>query len=222
MNKVALLGGMFDPIHWAHVRVAKLVIEKYKLDQLYFVPAWVSPHKTHLTASASASHRLAMVQLALHGLDHVSVCEFEINQRGVSYTIDTLRHYRKSLEAAVSLYLVVGSDVFLNFENWKDVQEIICLSNIIVVYRPEFPFVPLEEIFKTKIEVKEFETLEPLKEYRHTSGKHIYYEPRISLDISSSAIRRSIQVQQEIYSYVPQKVAAYIYDHKLYQKKETE
>ena len=88
--RVGLFGGTFNPIHRGHTQVAENVLQQCDLDTIYFIPCAVAPHKAP-ASMAPADHRLAMTRLALNGNPLLRVCDIEIQRKGPSYTIDTLR-----------------------------------------------------------------------------------------------------------------------------------
>ena len=129
--RVGLLGGSFNPIHFGHLRSAEEVREALALDLVYFVPAAVPPHKS-AEGLAPPEHRLAMVRLATKGNRHFMVSDVEIRRAGRSYTIDTVRHFLATLRAPSTLFLMMGSDAFAELDTWKDCDELVRLSSIVV------------------------------------------------------------------------------------------
>ena len=88
--RIGLLGGSFNPVHLAHLRVAEEIRERYALDQVRLIPASTPPHKVHADL-APASHRLRMLELAVEGAPALVASPIEIDRGGTSYTIDTIR-----------------------------------------------------------------------------------------------------------------------------------
>src|SRR5690349_14974474 len=105
MDRIGLFGGSFDPVHLGHLLVAQAACEEYRLDRLFFVPAAQSPFKPE-RVPAPASLRLRMLRLALAGRGDYAVDEQEIIRGGPSYTIDTVRAYRKQHPKATLFYLI--------------------------------------------------------------------------------------------------------------------
>ena len=217
-QKVGLFGGTFDPIHHGHLRAALHIEEKLKLDHIYFVPAYLSPYKTHESPSAP-HHRFEMVKRAIASFPRFSVSEFELNKKEVSYTIDTLKHYQGLLSPDVGLYFILGTDAFLGIAQWKQVADIFATAHLVVVSRPGYQFQPLSQILKNDKLVKEFDALSENKEYRHFTGQHIYFFELPTMDISSSELREKISHHEPYSSFVPKEVEEYIRTHHLYENK---
>ena len=110
-ERIGILGGTFDPIHLAHLRVAEEAREMLGLDQVLFVPAARPPHKSGRTIS-SAEHRLAMVRLAVTGHPAFRASTLETERSGRSYSVDTLRALRERLPTTTRITLLVGLDQF--------------------------------------------------------------------------------------------------------------
>lgn len=123
MMKIALFGGSFDPVHNEHIRLAEAAIEQLGLDKLFVLPAFSPPHKTWKMLS-SDQDRLEMCRLAFAEHKKVEVCDYEILQKGTSYTYLTCRHFRK-LYPTAKIYFLVGGDMLRDFPTWKEPQSIL-------------------------------------------------------------------------------------------------
>lgn len=104
--KIAIYGGSFNPVHNSHVKIAEYVIEQLKIDRFFFVPAFKSPFKKKQDYLAS-EHRIKMLNLVKP--DHSEVSLFELNRKGVSYTIDTIKYFVHKYPQA-QIHLIIGSD----------------------------------------------------------------------------------------------------------------
>ena len=93
--RIGIFGGTFDPVHRAHLAVARAALRRLKLDQLIFLPAGVPPHKQH-KARAAFRHRFAMLKLATAGEPRFAMSRLEAS--GVHYSIDTVRRLKRSLK----------------------------------------------------------------------------------------------------------------------------
>lgn len=131
-QKIAVFGGTFNPIHKGHIKIAKLAIKKLGLDSLYFVPNYQNPFKNKQQSYVSGEHRYNMIKLVLP--EKAKVCEFEINKKGISYTIDTIKFFKHRFKNA-QLYFIIGSDNLEKLHKWKDIDLICQLSQIIVFKR---------------------------------------------------------------------------------------
>ena len=95
-NKIGIFGGTFDPIHYGHLITAQYVLEKRDLEKIFFIPCYVSPHKTNLVSSES-EHRLNMVKLAISNIPFFDYSDYEIKSEGISYTYNTLLHLSEKI-----------------------------------------------------------------------------------------------------------------------------
>ena len=135
--KIGFLGGSFDPIHFGHLMAAQDAYEQHKLDRLIIVPAAQAPLKPTETQSSSED-RLAMVRAATEWDTRFEVSDFELRKGGVSYTIDSARHF-KSLYPNDELYWVVGGDQLPQLHLWKDIGELAKIVEFIFLERPGYP-----------------------------------------------------------------------------------
>lgn len=186
--KIAILGGTFNPIHIGHLILAEEVREKLKLDRIIFVPAYLPPHKDN-SDIAPANARLAMVKLAIKGNKYFSISDTEIKRNGHSYTIDTLKEFKK-IYPEDELYFVIGSDLLKYLDDWKDLDEIIKMVRFVVATRPGYP---LEKI-----------------------PSHISTIPIRAVDISGFEIRKAIRENKSFRYLVTEAVYKYILKKKLY------
>jgi len=130
---IGLLGGTFDPIHVAHLQLARTAIAHLGLAQVRFLPAGQPWQKPDVSPAAA---RADMVELALHGESRMSIDRREIDRPGPTYTIDTLRELRAELGADVALVLLLGDDQLQRFDSWREWRAIIELTHLGVAARP--------------------------------------------------------------------------------------
>ncbi len=128
--KAALMGGSFDPVHIGHLTAAKKVKEKFSIDKIIFVPAYLSPFKTQ--SGASAQDRFNMLSLAIDKSDEVS--RFEIDNEGISYTYLTAQHFKKEYD---ELYFIIGDEAYKDIDKWKNPELLHKIMKFIVVTREE-------------------------------------------------------------------------------------
>ena len=134
MNRIGLFGGSFDPVHVGHLLVAQAACEEFKLDRLFFIPAAQSPLKPERNPAA-AELRLRMLRLALAGENKYEVDDQEIRRGGPSYTIDTVRAYRKRHPEA-ALFYIIGADHVPLLPKWRSADELAAIVEFLVVPRP--------------------------------------------------------------------------------------
>lgn len=186
--KIGILGGTFNPIHIGHLILAEEAREKLKLDKVIFVPAYLPPHKDK-SEIAPAKYRYKMIKLAIKKNRYFSVSDMEIKRDGRSYTIDTIREFKK-IYGQDELYFIIGSDLLKYLDEWKDLDEIIKMVRFIVATRPGYP---LEKI-----------------------PSHISTIPIRAMDVSGFEIRKAIKEGKSFRYLVPEAVFKYINRNKLY------
>lgn len=123
---IGIYGGTFNPIHLGHMAAAKQAVEQLKLDKLYLVPAGIPPHKLLVEGAAGHAHRLEMTRMGVQALelpDVLEVSDMELRREGKSYTWETVEAFKKQ-HPKDTLYLLMGTDMFLSFQNWKHPRRI--------------------------------------------------------------------------------------------------
>ena len=127
---IGIYGGTFDPPHWGHITAARAAMEQLKLDRLVLIPDRVPPHKALPEGSASPEQRLEMAALATAELGRrAEVSDRELRRSGPSYTSDTLAALREEYPED-TLWLLMGSDMFLSLQTWHAPEEIMALARI--------------------------------------------------------------------------------------------
>lgn len=188
MSKVGIFGGTFDPIHVGHLIASLSILEKRNLDKIIFIPCFISPHKINFQSS-SAIHRLNLVKLSINCFPKFDYSDIEIIKKEISYTINTLIELKKKYDA---LELIIGYDNLIEFENWHKPDEILKLTELIVLNR------------KAKVE----------KENRFFKNAVFIETPVI--EISSTEIRERVKNNLPIDFFVTEKAKEYIYQNNLY------
>lgn len=144
--KLGLYGGSFDPVHIGHLLVAQAACEEFGLQRLCFIPAAQSPFKPG-SVPAPAKARLQMLRLALAGQPRYEVDTQELTRGGVSYTVDTVRDYRRRFPAA-QLFWLIGADHVAKLPLWRDAEELAASVEFLVIPRPGEPSVPFPVPFR--------------------------------------------------------------------------
>lgn len=137
--KIGIYGGTFNPIHLGHMQAAKFAAEYLQLDKLLLIPAGIPPHKVMQSDGASSEDRLAMTRLAAQAMElgsRVEVSDIELKREGKSYTVDTLRQLSAQYPDD-RLYFLMGTDMFLSFQNWYQPQEIVQMCTLCAFGRTE-------------------------------------------------------------------------------------
>jgi nicotinate-nucleotide adenylyltransferase len=190
--RVALYGGAFDPVHCAHLRVAQHAFEQAQLDRVIFIPAAQSPLKAHVPRANDAA-RLQMLRLALAGHAHFEVDPYEIEKGGISYTLDTVRHFRDRMGMRVELFWIVGGDQFEQLDQWHQIDKLAAMVTFLVLPRPG-------------------STLQS----RPIAGLSYQLIEAPHLSESSSEIRTRCAKGRSLKGYVPDAVEAFISERALY------
>lgn len=199
--RLGLFGGSFDPVHLGHLLLAEYCREQARLDQVVFLPAAVPPHKQDRELSP-AERRVEMLQLAIAGHPHFIVSRYEVDRGGVSYTVDTLRHYRQQ-DPEGELFLLVGADMLHDLHHWREVAEICQLAIPVAVRRPGGD----ELDYSTLAGLVTSERLDLFRQYQVEM-------PQIGL--SSTEIRRRVAAGRSIRYQTPRAVEMYIATQGLY------
>jgi nicotinate-nucleotide adenylyltransferase len=138
--KIGFLGGSFDPVHFGHLVAARDACEQCALDRVVFVPAAQAPLKP-ATTRASAADRLALLRAAVADEPRFAVSDYELRRGGVSYTIDTVRHFRTAFPGA-RLNWIIGADQLAQLPRWREIAALGRLVAFIVLERPGHPTRP--------------------------------------------------------------------------------
>ena len=199
MERIGIYGGSFNPPHIGHIQAAKHAVKMLELSKLLLIPAGIAPHKQMPAGSPTARQRLDMVRLAAEGQPDIRVSDLEIKRDGISYTYQTVAQLREQYPAA-ELVLMMGTDMFLSFQNWKDPEQIIKNASIGVFYRGE----PGEK-----------EKITACKASLEAKGAKVYLVENPVISISSTDLRRML-VFRCADPFLPHGVGAYIRENHLY------
>jgi len=211
VSRVAVFGGSFNPIHYGHLLVADEVRERLGLDRVLFIPAAVPPHKSP-RGLAPAAHRYQMVRLATAGNPAFAVSDMELHRSGPSYTVDTL----EALRAASSdeLYLVLGSETFLDLLSWRDPPRIARLARLVVVPRAGSDF-DTEHIQAQKV-LREINENGFAPAANPVPADGVLVAEATSLPLAASELRRRARDGRSLAYRMPDAVIAYIRANGLY------
>ncbi len=191
MKRVGLFGGSFDPVHNAHVALARLALEQLQLDEVRWIPAGQPWQKTRVLTSGA--DREAMVRLAVAGESRFVVDRSELRRRGVSYTLDTVRELAAA-EPGTEWVLILGQDQYVSLHTWRDWRELVAMVTLAIATRPDAQPAANDQIAKVP--------------------HHMVNLPM--MDISSTEVRRRVAAGESIATLVPPAVASYIERRQLY------
>lgn len=196
-KKIAVFGGTFNPVHNGHLHLARSFAAAVGADRILLVPAFRPPHK-RAPDLARAEDRLAMCRLAARdGPFEISTLELE--RGGLSYTADTLRELKR-LEPGAELYLIMGEDMFLTIENWREPETIFSLATLCAAPRSGAGMSRLREH----------------EAYLRSLGARTLVCGIPYLPVSSTQVRAAVRAGESIAELVPPAVADYIFQHHLY------
>lgn len=207
--KLGILGGTFNPIHLAHLRLAEAAREALGLERVLFVPAAQPPLKH--AGVAPAEDRLEMTRLATAGHPAFEVLDLELRRAGPSYTVDTIRELGAEFPGT-RFWFIMGSDAVRELGHWHQTERLFELVNLAVASRPGSE-APLEELLPEHFRPLFRRTPAGLA---HESGTELRSIPFAPLEISASEIRRRCALGESIREWVPEAVVEYIERRKLY------
>lgn len=198
-QQIGVLGGTFDPVHFAHLRLAVEAREQLGLDRVLFVLA-PRPWRKAGRAITPVERRLAMLRLAIENNDSLALSTVEIARAGPTYTVETLAALQAEFGAGTGLHFILGADALRDLPQWREPQGILALSKLAVAKRPGRRLPSLTML----------ETLIPGISDRIES----IVLPQLA--ISSTELRHRAAAGRSLRYLVPDAVAAYIERHNLY------
>jgi nicotinate-nucleotide adenylyltransferase len=215
-NLLALFGGTFDPVHTAHLAVAKAAFSleaELVATQLRVFPVG-NPYQRGRAAFASAEHRTAMLKLALANLPNASIDTRELYRQGPTYTFDTLSELRTELGTQRPFVWLIGSDAFARLDTWHRWKDLFELAHFAVIVRPGFAF-SLEDVsamLRAEILTRQSDAA-TLKQSPHGKWALLNVSPP---DVSSTDVRARLARGESVVSLLPDVVCEYIEAHNLY------
>jgi nicotinate-nucleotide adenylyltransferase len=190
-NAVGILGGSFDPVHNAHLEIARAALKELKLAKVLWIPSGTPPHRE--APHAAAVHRAAMVALAIAGEPRFVLDEREIRKTSPGYTVETLEDLRAELGPQTEPVLLIGADQYTRLNTWHRWEELFGLARIAVFARPGLAL---------------------------DDAARVTVVPMAQLDISSTAIRERIAEGEPVRGLMPDAVLDYIQTNRLYSSPE--
>ncbi|MCB1669520.1 MAG: nicotinate-nucleotide adenylyltransferase [Pseudomonadales bacterium] len=208
-ERIGIMGGMFDPVHVGHIKVALAALSLLQLDQVRLIPCGVPNHRD--PALCTPKQRVDMLRLATGDCPRLIVDERELNRPGTSYSVDTLLSLRKEYPLA-GLYFILGIDAFAALPAWHCWRELFELCHFVVIERPGYAGTlppELEETCRHR-QVTDVQRLH--------SSKHglVLSMPGLDSPVSSTQVRASIADRKSLDGLLDSRVADYLRQHLLY------
>jgi nicotinate-nucleotide adenylyltransferase len=212
--RTAVFGGSFNPIHYGHLLLADDLLEILSLDRVLFVPAKHPPHKDP-TRLAPPEDRLAMVRLATQGHRGFEVSDMELARPGPSFTVDTLSTLARPGE---TLFLIVGSETFLDLLSWRDPRRVVRLARVVIVPRVGSPFDTVSEAAQKVLRELGVDDGFSSVDGGRVPSRGVIVSTAASMPISASELRRRVREGRSLSFRLPPAVEDYIRVHGLYRE----
>lgn len=199
LSRVGILGGTFDPVHRGHLEIALRAKEQGNLDRVFFIPAG-QPRLKPGEPSATPEQRMAMVQLALQGLEGLEASDVELRRSGPTLTADTLRELYDSMDGDTELVFILGLDVLAHLDQWLHPERVVELARLLAVSRPGY----------TEFDWEGFYARNP-----YARGR-VDCIDTTAIDLSASELRGRLASGQSVAGLLPDGVEDYIRQNGLY------
>lgn len=186
-KQIGIMGGNFNPVHNAHLVVADQVRQQLCLDQVLLMPEFQPPH-IDKKETIDEQHRLKMLELAIEGIDGLSIEPIEIERKGISYTYDTMKLLIEK-NPDVDYYFIIGADMVEYLPKWHRIDELVKMVQFVGVQRPK---------------------------YKAGTSYPVIWVDLPLMDISSSMIRQFIKSNRQPNYLLPREVLDYIRKEGLY------
>lgn len=200
-ERIGVLGGTFDPVHYAHLAIAEEVYHALKLTRIVFVPAGQPPHKMGYRVTP-VEQRVHMLEQAIAANPHFALSLVDVRRSGPSYTVETLRLLHAEWGPRCELYFVIGGDSLRDLPTWYDPAGVIAQATIVALMRPGY--------------------IDPVRNESELAARLPGIQRRLialegpRLDISSTDLRRRVSEGRPIKYQMPEVVEQYILRHGLY------
>lgn len=211
LKVTALFGGTFDPIHYGHLNAILSVAKDFNLSKVYLMPNNRPPHK--VVPSSTAKQRLDMIKLAIRNQPLFDIEHYELNQKRASYTIETLKFWRKTHSDNESLVFIIGKDSLITLNHWQNWQDLLNYCHLIVCPRPGFSEVMCPLALQNWITQHLVYNKSLLKTTPHG---YLFFADSPLWNISATTIRQRLASGQYSDNILPPAVLNYIKKHKLY------
>ena len=197
MRRIGILGGTFDPVHNGHLLLGEQAYREYGLDEIWFMPSHVPPHKKdHLITDGAA--RIRMLELATESIPYFTVSDFEMGREGNTYTAQTLALLKEAYPD-IEVYFIIGADSLYQLESWYHPEQVMAQAVLLVSGRTyEDGGVPLED------------------KVAYFNEKYNADIRILHIDVASADIRKKAAEGRDLSKDIPAAVAEYIRETGLY------
>jgi|ERR1051326_563799 nicotinate-nucleotide adenylyltransferase len=216
LKRVAIYGGTFDPVHNGHLQLARAVLKLFELDELWFVPAWVPPHKRNAKIT-SAFHRFGMLSLATQTDQRLLISTVELDSPDRPYAVDTIMRMVKPDQR---LFFLLGADSWNEITTWFEWQKLLTLCDVIVVTRPGYEIATAPDAANVAdlrglrgnvaIDVRSMSEAE--------AAPRVFITDVVNADVAATTIRSLVRAGdvEALKAMMPPAVGDYIGKHRLY------
>lgn len=199
-QRIGIMGGTFNPIHYGHLIIAENAYEQFDLDQVIFMPTGHTPHKSYGGVEMT-KHRCEMVKLAIKDNDHFHFSDYEVERTEVNYTYMTLQALSEK-DPETELFFILGADSLFSFEQWRCPERICQYATVLAAVRDSYT--------ESKVDAQ-------IQHLKQIFGGEIFRLETPNFNVSSKIIRERIQAGDTIRYLMPDAVVDYIKDNDLYE-----
>jgi nicotinate-nucleotide adenylyltransferase len=210
-QRLGVLGGTLDPVHFGHLDAAEAARDALALDEVWFVPSHDPPHRP-LDPLASPFHRFAMAALAATEHPTYRASDIELRRAGPSYTIDTLQELHAQGWEAAQLFFIIGVDAFDEVASWRAYPRVLDLAHFVVIARAGATAAPVA----ARVPELGARVAVPGRTPANSAGTRIFPVEARTRDVSSSLIRQRLRHNESIADLVPGPVGRHIMAYGLY------
>ena len=203
---IGIMGGTFDPIHSGHLMLGRFARDLFALDEIWFMPNGIPPHKSNDSIELRTKHRIEMVKRAISNEKDFILQLYEVENQEVNYSYLTMEHFRE-IYPEHEFSFIIGADSLFNIEKWKCPERLLKTCVILAAYRDG----------KNK---KEMDEQIAYLNQKYGADIHLLNTPNV--DISSSEIRDKLRQHEDVSDLMPLCVYEYILENQLYEEAEDE
>lgn len=198
MNKIAIMGGTFDPIHNGHLIAAQAVYDTGLFESVWIMPSGNPPHKSEQLTDRA--HRMRMCELAVNDHEGFLASDYELKRDGFIYSVDTFANLQEDYPDK-KFYLVIGTDNMRNINKWYQHERLFSIGAFLIVDRGGYQEIDVDELVNT---------------YYNQYGTDFIRVAMPQIEISSTDIRERVKDGKSISYRVPETVIRYIRLNNLY------